>query len=132
MLDVLMLYAIKLGPIETGEGPTTAYAGFTEAGALPSLRAATRTAYRSLLGKRKVTSCAASARSCARGRRWASLPAPLPDRVRGGRATLAFALAGPGPSRVAISTSSKTSWRAYRPSARRHLGASGATTIHSA
>jgi len=35
MLDVLMLYAIKLGPIETGEGPTTAYVGFTEAGALP-------------------------------------------------------------------------------------------------
>jgi hypothetical protein len=39
MLDVLMLYAIKLGPIETGEGPTTAYVGFTEAGALPPVLA---------------------------------------------------------------------------------------------
>jgi hypothetical protein len=38
-LDVLMLYAIKLGPIETGEGPTTAYVGFTEAGALPPVLA---------------------------------------------------------------------------------------------
>ncbi len=39
MLDVLMLYAVKLGPIETGEGPTTAYVGFTEAGALPPVLA---------------------------------------------------------------------------------------------
>jgi len=39
MLDVLMLYAIKLGPIGTGEGPTTAYVGFTEAGALPPVLA---------------------------------------------------------------------------------------------
>ncbi len=39
MLDVLMLYAVKLGPIETGEGSTTAYVGFTEAGALPPVLA---------------------------------------------------------------------------------------------
>jgi len=39
MLDVRMLYAIKLGPIETGEGPTAAYVGFTEAGALPPVLA---------------------------------------------------------------------------------------------
>ncbi len=39
MLDVLMLYAVKLGPIETGEGSTTAYVGFTEASALPPVLA---------------------------------------------------------------------------------------------
>ena len=39
MLDMRMLYAIRLGPIETGEGPTTAYVGFTEAGALPPILA---------------------------------------------------------------------------------------------
>ena len=42
MLDVLMLYAIKLGPIETGEGPITAYLGFTENGALPPVLAGQR------------------------------------------------------------------------------------------
>ncbi len=39
MLDVLMLYAVKLGPIDTGEGSTSAYVGFTEAGALPPVLA---------------------------------------------------------------------------------------------
>ena len=32
-----MLYAIKLGPIETGEGRVNAYVGFTETCALPPI-----------------------------------------------------------------------------------------------
>jgi len=34
MVDATMLYAIKLGPMETEDGPITAYVGFTETGAL--------------------------------------------------------------------------------------------------
>jgi hypothetical protein len=32
--DATMLYAIKLGPMETEDGPMSAYVGFTETGAL--------------------------------------------------------------------------------------------------
>src|ERR1700694_2228716 len=34
MVDATMLYAIKLGPMETEDGPVSAYVGFTETGAL--------------------------------------------------------------------------------------------------
>ena len=32
-----MLYVVKLGPIETGEGRVSAYVGFTETHALPAV-----------------------------------------------------------------------------------------------
>jgi hypothetical protein len=37
MVVLPMLYAIKLGPIETGEGRVNAYVGFTETRALPAI-----------------------------------------------------------------------------------------------
>ena len=101
MLDVLMLYAIKLGPIGTGEGPTTAYVGFTEAGALPPVLASSdKDGLRELARQAQGHELRCERALLRAGKLLGFAPAPLPDRVRGGRATLAFALAGPGPSRV--------------------------------
>jgi hypothetical protein len=96
MVDAAMLYAIKLGPLETGEGPIAAYVGFTETGAL-----------RPVLGLKDgdgLAQLAAQAQGhelrCERGLLRAGklgfAAAPLPDWARAGRATLAFGLSGSG------------------------------------
>jgi len=132
MLDVLMLYAIKLGPIETSEGRVSAYVGFTETHALPPVV--------SNQDKDGLEQLAQQAQGhdlrCDRGLARAGKPlgftaAPLPDWARfGGRLSRSR-------SRVqedvfAIWTWSKTSWRAWPPFAVQHHGASGATMIRSA
>ncbi|TMB34320.1 MAG: hypothetical protein E6J58_18770 [Deltaproteobacteria bacterium] len=92
-----MLYAIKLGPIETSEGRVSAYVGFTETHALPPVV--------SNQDKDGLEQLAQQAQGhdlrCDRGLARAGKPlgftaAPLPDWARFGRATLAFALARPG------------------------------------
>jgi hypothetical protein len=92
-----MLYAIKLGPIETGGGRINAYVGFTETHALaPVLSNQDKDG----LEKLAQLSQGHDLR-CERGLARAGKPlgfaaAPLPEWVRFGRATLAFALARPG------------------------------------
>jgi hypothetical protein len=97
MLRLPMLYAVKLGPIETGEGRVNAYVGFTETHALPPIL--------SNKDKDGLEKLAQQAQGhdlrCERGLSRAGKPlgfaaAPLPEWVRFGRATLAFALARPG------------------------------------
>jgi hypothetical protein len=91
-----MLYAVKLGPIQTGEGRVSAYVGFTETHALPPVL--------SNQDKDGLETLAQQAQGhdlrCERGLSRAGKPlgfaaAPLPEWVRFGRATLAFALARP-------------------------------------
>jgi len=96
-----MLYAIKLGPIETGEGRTSAYVGFTETHALPSVLAGRDKDGLEQLARQAQGHDLCCERSLSRaGKPLGFAPAPIPDRARFGRATLAFALAGPGPSRI--------------------------------
>ena len=97
MLPLPMLYAVKLGPLETGEGRVNAYVGFTETHALPPVL--------SNDDKDALKQLARQAQGhdlrCERGLARAGKPlgfaaASLPDWARFGRATLAFALARPG------------------------------------
>jgi hypothetical protein len=101
MVDATMLYAIKLGPMETEDGPITAYVGFTETGALRPVLA--------LKDSDGLAQLAAQAQGhelrCERallraGKLLGFAAAPVPDWARTGRATLAFGLSGPGPGRV--------------------------------
>ncbi len=101
MLDLLMLYAIKLGPIETGEGRVSAYVGFSETRALPPVLATRDKDGLEQLAQQAQGHELRCERVLSRaGKALGFAPAPLPDWVSAGRATLAFALAGHGLSRV--------------------------------
>lgn len=92
-----MLYAIKLGPIETGEGRVSAYVGFTETRALPPVLASRDQDGLEQLARQAQGHDLRCERALSRaGKPLGFAAAPLPDRVRFGRATLAFSLARPG------------------------------------
>src|SRR5438445_13193023 len=75
MVDVTMLYAIKLGPMESEDGPISAYVGFTENGALPVL------ALKDSDGLAQLRSASAGQRAALRARHGARGQAA---RIRGG------------------------------------------------
>jgi hypothetical protein len=92
-----MLYAIKLGPIETGEGRVNAYVGFTEARALPPILSRRDEEGLEQLAQQAEGHELRCERSLARvGKPLGFSAAPAPDWALLGRATLAFALARPG------------------------------------
>ena len=93
----IMLYAIKLGPIETGEGRVSAYVGFTETHALPPVLSDQDKDGLEQLGQQAHGHDLRCDRGLARaGKPLGFTAAPLPEWARFGRATLAFALARPG------------------------------------
>lgn len=117
-----MLYAVKLGPFETGEGRVFAYVGFGKADPLPPVLATgDADGLRRLLaaaGGEEAPQCEPAL--AAAGRRLGFVPAPMPPAVLMGRALLAVGLtAGPlvsgardGEAWMAALDSSARFWRA--------------------
>ncbi len=97
MVDATMLYAIKLGPMETEDGPVSAYVGFTETGALrPVLALKDSDGLAQLAAQVQGHELRCERPLLRAGKPLGFATAPLPEWARFGRATLAFGLSGPG------------------------------------
>ena len=88
-----MLYALKLGPIETGEGDCFAYLGLTEEMAMPPEMAKRDVdGLRRLLKQGKGHELRCEPRLAKAGKKFGFSSSPMPDWVREGRGFLSYGI----------------------------------------